>query len=245
VAAVPVAAAGGDSQRFAAAFAYTLLTYSPERAEQQQVDLAGMLAKNLNAQDAIAPSSRPQRVVAAWPGRPTPTRSVPGDPRGSFRSIVVVTCVVARRGHMTTMNLSVPILDDGAGGLAVTGYPAVVPPSLAANVAPKPQQPLADSESHAIGSFLNRFFDQYLAAAVIPELLTPAAVRHQRVPPLGEPFTLVSVEDVQQLLGTPTAKWLAVRLVARDTKTRATFTLSYWLRVIYRGGHWLVDDLKR
>lgn len=235
-----------DAQRVAAAFAHVFLSYSPARVEQQQRELEGMLADDVSADDAITPATRPQRVLAAWPGKPRFDRRLPGNPRGAFRAAVVVTCIVERLGTTRMVHLSVPVISDGDDGFVVAGNPAPMSAAaLATNVRELPQQALSDADTTAIGPLLTRFFDQYLTGdEVIPELLTPAASRDERIRPLGQRLQLVNVERFAQIgIGAATSKWIAVTVTARDTKTRAKFTFDYRLRVIYRDGRPLVDTL--
>jgi hypothetical protein len=156
---------------------------------------------------------------------------------GHAQALVTVACELA---DARTVYLAVPIVREGADGVAVAGAPAVVagPAGVGEDVASP--RPIAGPDATAIGELVRRFLPAYFSAsgpADLSYLLAPGAV----VVPPGNGLRLLGVSAVKQVGdGEGRQRSVLATVRVRDPLSGASFALAYRLEVA-RHGRWYVD----
>jgi hypothetical protein len=159
---------------------------------------------------------------------------------GGGQVLVTVACELA---DARTLYVAVPIVREGAGGVAAVGAPAVVagPAGVGEDVASP--RPIAGPDAAAIGELVRRFVPAYFSAsepADLSYLLAPGWV----VVPPGNGLQLLGVAAVQQIGdGEGKRRTVLASVRVHDSLSGASFGLAYRLDVI-RHGRWYVDRVE-
>ena len=225
-----------EAKALAVRFARALLTYSPDKVDEQGALLTSMLAGSVSAADVLGmqADSRRQRVIDA-----TVARSK--DLGGGLGRVTVQVDVISD-GVTRTEFWAIPVSRDRAGRLSVADYPALVSPPVHADAAVSDQEPLPDAVSEPIEDLLRRFMEAYLSGKpVAPEFLVAGG----DVAPLGVAYAFRELVSVAQA-GRPTSEGRVVLATVRagDPSTRTERTMRYRVLVDRLDGRWLVRKLQ-
>ncbi|MBS1887556.1 MAG: conjugal transfer protein [Actinobacteria bacterium] len=160
---------------------------------------------------------------------------------GDGREIVTVACELR---DSRTLYLAVPIVRQGAGGVAALGAPSIVAVPAVAGDDPERPRPPAGSGAAEIEELVRRFLPAYLSAGEESELryyLAPGA----GVVPLGGALKPAGVPTVDQLgAGEGRERSLLVAARVEDPAAGAAYPLAYRLEVVERGGRWYVASVE-
>jgi hypothetical protein len=189
----------------------------------------------------VAPGGRVPQTAPPTPGVEVQQAEVAGsEPVDHGQAIVTVACELA---DARTVYLAVPIVREGAGGVAAAGAPAVVagPAGVGEDVASP--RPIAGPDATAIGELVRRFLPAYFSAsepADLSYLLAPGAV----VVPPGNGLRLAGVSAVKQIgEGEGARRTVLATVRIRDPLSGASFALAYRLEVA-RHGRWYVERVE-
>jgi hypothetical protein len=194
-------------------------------------ELAPLLAPGVNTPSAGASATGIEVQQAEVAG---------SEDLGGGQVLVTVACELA---DARTVYLAVPIVREGAGGVAVSGAPAVVAgPAGVGEDIPSPR-PIAGPDAPAIGELVRRFLPAYFSASSptdLSYLLTPGAV----VVPPGNGLRLLGVSSVKQVGdGEGGRRTVLATVRVRDPLSGASFGLGYRLDVTQHG-RWYVDRVE-
>lgn len=213
----------GEARAFAASFARAYLSILPGRERRRELALAPFFADGVGERAMIrAPFHGPSVSVS----QATVAREVE---LGAGRALVTVA---ASMSDGRTVFLSVPVVRDEHGGLAVFDLPAFSAPPTPGRIVGEEPVPLTDGDAEAIGDVVRRFLEAYLAGAASDSLayyLTPQA----QVAPMGPGLQLASVEEIARDPDAPAGE-LVVSVRVREAMSRAVYPQRYRLTVVKR-----------
>jgi hypothetical protein len=239
-AARPAAAAwpNDEPRAFAISFARAYLTYSPRHPEYHEQAVRPMLTPELRANAAL---SVPETGDTQTVDQAAVARTERLD---NNRALITVASVVFGK-TVTTRYLTVPVARDGRGGLAVFDYPAFTSPPPAASLsadAKAEEESITGPDAEPIESLLRRFFPEYLSGR--GDRLSFFLATDAQLASLDQTYEVIDLVSVAQEgeQDGPRRRVLAV-VRARDTETRAVYTLRYRVRIT-RGDRWLVQDIE-
>ena len=159
---------------------------------------------------------------------------------GNGQALVTVSSELA---DARTVYLAVPIVREGADGVAAAGAPAVVagPAGVGEDVASP--RPIAGPDGAAIGELVRRFLPAYFSASEpgdLSYLLAPGAV----VVPPGNGLRLAGISSVKQIgEGEDARRTVLATVRVRDPLSGASFGFAYRLEVT-RHGRWYVERVE-
>lgn len=215
---------GQAAEALAAGFARTFLEAPTPEA------LAPYLAEGAHVPAGEAPS--PTGLVEQT--------DVVGSARlGGGRWVLTVSCDLR---DSRVLDVAVPIVRQGAGGVAALGAPSIVAVPATAGADPERPRPVAGTDGEAIEELVAKFLPDYISATSSRELayvLAPGAT----VVPLGGSVEYVSSGDVQQL-GDGEGPRRELLVGARLEGPGGTYPVSYRLRVVRRSGRWYVAGVE-
>lgn len=217
---------------FAVRFASAYMSYDPENPDFWEATVEPFLAGRVDPQQALELPERGTAQVAEQ-AVASGVQPISGD-----RALVTVAVrVVGER--VGTRYLAVPVARDGAGGLAVYDYPALVEgPGAAAEVTPPADRPV-EQDREAIEALIDRFLPAYLEGRDIGYLSADdAAIR-----PLGAPLRyreLLGLAEIEDAPATAQQRTVVATVRAVDVATDAELTLRYLLDLT-RGDRWVVQ----
>lgn len=217
-----------QARAFATRFAHDYLTYDdalPERAERLSVYGLPTSDRQLGWDGNGA-----QVVRTVLPVEVT----VLADDRAS---VVVAAQVSGPRW----LHLSVPVVTDGEGGLAVPELPAFVAPPPEARVAPAGDEPLDGSLGRELTPVLESFFDAY-AASRADDLGYYLPVG-ETLDGLGGVVELDALVEVAVAEGGGDRRTAFALVRWRDAATDARLTQRYDLVLTNDAGRWYVEHL--
>jgi hypothetical protein len=225
---------GDDAKAYAATFASTLLTYSPDHTDERTAALRAMLVSRLDPDQMLSPNGT-QTITGAWASSARRVDS-------QHANVTVVVQSTSGRQAPATACLSVPVARDDAHGLVVYDYPAPVSCPARASTPDPASSEIEEPTATDIRSMLQRFLaEQYMTGGdVAPEFLVPGA----QVVPLGHAYARVNVTSVAQTpASTARSRMVLATVTARDAATGADLTIRYRIRVVYRNQRWLVQSV--
>lgn len=149
-------------------------------------------------------------------------------------AVVVAAQVTGRRW----VHLSVPLVADEAGGLAVSGSPTLVAAPRLAAVPPDEEPPGDAALSRRLVGVLESFFDAYAAGR--QEDLAYYLAEDRTMDGLDGTVELDELVELWVGEGA-TARQAAATVRWRDTTTGAALTQRYELRLVHDSGRWYVD----
>jgi hypothetical protein len=225
------------ARALAVEFAAAYLTHAPgEEPAVHARRLSGLASPALAHELAPRPDERAPRQT---PRAAIVERAVAVDRRHALVTVAVTT--ETARG-MSARRVTVPVASDGAGGLVVYDLPSFAPAPARAQAAPTQGEPLLGSERAAIADVLARFLRAFLAGDTSGlEYLVPPGTRIAAA--AGGQLELLELGSIAAT--GPTARderAVLAKLVARDPKSRATYSLRYRVRLVRRD-RWYVADI--
>ncbi|ADB49870.1 conjugal transfer protein [Conexibacter woesei] len=220
-----IVAPAGDqgATSFAEAFARAYLSFDADDPEARVRALAPFVSAGLDEDAGVRPGDGVRQRVD-W-------TAVLGERRDGDRRLVTVMA----QTDGGTVYLSVPVVRDGRGFLAIAAPPALVgPPAIDRERTAPAEERVEDA---ALAEVAGRALENYLAANQSNLLadLSPDAV----VSLPGRPLTLDRVDDLTWV--TP-GRRIAVQVDASDDRS-TSWTLRYELDVLHRD-RWYVRSLQ-
>jgi hypothetical protein len=213
------------SQGYAVLFARRYLTWSAEQAEASARGLSGMTGALEPAAGFVAPQDSEQHVE--WAEVVQSRMPAAG---------VRIYTVAAQTDTAGLLYLSVGVVRDGGGDLALAGYPALVGAPASA---PAPQSPhLRDVTDAALATVVSRALRNYLADArgeLAADLSSSAVV--------SLPSLSLTVTNVSSLRWEPDRRSVQAVVQARDRRG-AQYVLAYELDVAMQQGRWEVSAVQ-
>jgi hypothetical protein len=214
------------AEGFAALFARRYLSWDSRDPEAHRLALAPYLSSSMEAEAGLQPPERGEQQVQ-WT-QVVQSRSL------SAREHVYTIAVQTDSGGL--LYLTVSVVREGDGSLALGGYPAFVG-APASTVAEPPKQ-LREVEDAALTTVVTRAMRNYLARAE-SELDADLSVGAHVSLPLA-PLVLQTLDSLEWSFEGRSV--LAV-VRARDERG-AQYTLSYELDVISSAGRWEVSAIQ-
>jgi hypothetical protein len=189
----------------------------------------------------LAPGTRVPPRGASAPGVEIEQAEVAGtEAIGGGQVLVTVACELA---DARTLYLAVPIVREGAGGVAAAGAPAVVAGPAGVGEGVELPRPIAGPDAAAIDELVRRFLPAYFSASEPGDLSYLLASGAVVVPP-GNGLQLLGVSAVKQIgEGEGARRTVLATVRVRDPLSGATLTLGYRLEVV-RHGRWYVDRVE-
>jgi hypothetical protein len=209
------------AEGFAALFARRYLTWDSADPEAHREALAPYLGPEMEPEAGFQPPQTGSQHVA-W------TQVVAGE--GGRYTVAVQTDASG------LVYLSVGVVREAGGALALSGYPAFVGPPPTAT-APAPAQ-LGEVRDSALSTVVQRALRNYLAGAeseLAADLLAGASI-----PLPAEPLTL---ESIDALDWEADGSSLLALVHARD-RAGARYALAYRLAVVAAGGRWEIAAIE-
>jgi hypothetical protein len=153
-------------------------------------------------------------------------------------ALLTVAATVTTPDGVTTRHLTVPVARDDAGGLVVYDLPSFAAASPRASAAPTEGEALIAEERAAVEDVVGRFMRAYLTgdSGGLSYLAPPGT----RVAAVAGRFELIELGSITRL-GAPAGdeRLVLVRLLARDSLSRAVYGLRYSVTLVRRG-RWYV-----
>lgn len=213
-----------EARAFAVRFTRAYLDIPPD-GDGSHDRAAAFLADDLSDRAAITVPRRSPRARVAWA---TVAREVP---LGDSRALLTVAALMA---DGASRYVTVPVAQDGRGGLVVSGLPSFSPPPTRADLDGEMVEPLTGPPAGPIGELVERFLREYVAGAdraALSYLLLPGA----RVAPLPAGLRVVGVDGLEQTTSTTGRRRSVVASVrVRESSTGAIYPLAYRLDVARR-----------
>jgi hypothetical protein len=214
----PAAQADAPSRDFALQFARSYLSYDADRPQARKRALEPFVGEALDADAGFFAASGRQRVLWAEVSSDQPAL-VGGR---------LITVAAAVSTQALPLYLAVPVRHDPGGGLALSGYPALVG---APAVDPRPRLPATSPvEDTEVTAVVDRVLRNYLAGSAqnLSADLAPNAT-------VTLPTLALSLRSVRQLAwaGSPGSGAVLAEVLADDPR-RATYTLSYEIGIARR-----------
>jgi len=224
------AAAAPDraAEAFAVAFARRYLTYNAQSPQAYAEALAPYLGSEGN-QAAAAVQLPDAGAQEALDVEVAQERSGPAGER-----VYTLACAMAAG---PTLYLSVAVLREPSGALALAGYPAFVGPPESAPWA-NPSEAFPSVEAGALQTVVRRALRNYLAGATLDLQADLTAGARVSTPP--EPLQLQSLQSLRWL---PGGGSVIALVQARDVHG-VRYTLSYELDVADVGGRWEIAAIQ-
>ncbi len=219
-----------ERQAFAARFSRVYLSWRAGEIAGHARAVAPFFVSDLR--DRAVAIQLPRRGPGQLVAQATVARS---QDLGSGRALITVASQLA--GSARTVYLTVPVVRDDRGGLAVFAPPALSAPPPAGTAAVSAPPPVAGPDVGEVRLLVQRFLAGYLSGASsgLSYLVAPGA----SVGALDGGLRLGSLDAVGQLARGPGRLLVQADVHVRDQAARASYPLAYRLEFV-RTDRWYV-----
>ncbi len=214
------------AEGFASLFVRRYLTWDASDLEARRRSLAPYISSTMEAEAGLQPPERGEQRVL-W------TEVV--QYRSAFADERVYT-IAAQTDSDGMLYLTVGVVREPDGSLALAGYPALV--GAPASTVASPERNLPEVEDAALVTVIRRAVRNYLADAESELDADLVAGAHVSLP--GVPLTMQMLDS---LAWSSEGRSVVAVVRARDERG-ARYTLAYELNVLSRAGRWEIADIQ-
>jgi hypothetical protein len=220
------------AEGFATLFARAYLTWEAQRPEAREHALAPFVGSGMDADAGLQPpvgSGSQSNQQVQWTQVVQQREPLPGE---------IVYTVAAQTNTVGLLYLTVSVLDQPGGRLALAGYPAFVGPPSSGPAQTDPGGRLREVSEPALSVVVERTLRNYLADS--PSELAADLAPGARVSLPGIELALESLQSLRWAAGAGAV----IALVQAQDQRGAQYTLAYELDVLRTQGRWEVAAIQ-